>query len=206
MSTQRTFLRHPLVIAATALGLMVVAMLNVQTFLGVGSLLGLGPGPGEDHLAPPSDLAETVQEAMQAGRAGRRVSAAQQGSGSGLVRDPFTGSAPAAAVRPPAPRRTEQRQRVKPLVCTAVFLGGPRPLALIDDETFGPGDKVRGLEVVGIDAEGVRLQRTDGSDIHLEVSSGESAPAQYHLVTGVRGRNEQTETPPAGSSANEGTE
>lgn len=206
MSTERRFLRHPLVIAGAALGLIVVGMLNFHTFLGVGSLLGLGPGHGETHLVPPPDLDDAVQEAMRASRLERRAAMAQQGAGSALARDPFTGATPAVVARQPATPRREQRQRARPLVCTAVFLGGHRPQALIDGETYGPGDKVRGLEIRRIDAEGVWLRRPDGSDVHLEVASAQSAADRYHLVTGVRSERERARTRPAGSSANEGTE
>lgn len=206
MSTDRKLLKQPLVIAGAAMGLIVVALLNFHTFLGVGGLLGLGSGHGEVHMAPPPDLADAVRDAMHTGRSQRPVSAAQQGSGPGLARDPFTGGVPVATIQQPAARRTEQRPRVRPLVCTAVFLGGHRPQVLIDDETYGPGDKVRGMEVVSIDAEGVWLRRPDGTEIHLDVASTESSPAGYHLITGVRGADDRAGTGSAGSSANEGTE
>ncbi len=212
MSTGRTVLRHPLVIAGAALGLILVALLNIHTFAGVGDLLGIGSGRRDTHLAPPPDLAAFVQDAVRADRPRRLPALAGLGSGLELARDPFRDVAGAVAAAPPSRPETEttrpQRRAAadRPLVCSAVFLGGARPQALIDGETFGPGDTVRGLEITRIDTDGVWLQRPDGSLLHLDLGPAASSTGSYPLVIDAREGSRSAPTALAGSRTTGGSE
>jgi hypothetical protein len=195
MSTGRTLLRHPLVIAGAALGLVTVAVINVQTFAREGKVLGFGPGRGETHLTPPADLADVVQQAVQQERRARQAALGGQATGAPLTRDPFTAAPVGPAPAPVATARTARpAATARPLTCTAIFLGGSRPQALIDDETYGPGDRVRGYEILHIDTEGVRLRRPDGTTFHLSVGPARADSTGYHLVTRVREKNERAAT------------
>lgn len=205
MSTGRTLLRHPLVIAGAALGLVTVAVINVQTFARDGKVLGFGSGRGETHLTPPSDLADVVQDVVRQERQGRPVALGGQATSTPLTRDPFAGTPVHQERVTPPPTRTGRPPTVaRPFVCTAVFLGGNQPQALIDDETYGRGDRVRGLEILNIDAEGVLLRRPDGSAFHLSVGPARDDSTGYHLVTRVRGAIEQASTRLTATDTSEG--
>jgi hypothetical protein len=188
MSTSHSKLRDPRVIAVVALALVGVGIANVLTFapnLAAGRKTRQAAIGG---LSVPGDL---EQLARAAGRGCAPVDSgdgsASQRHGDGdlaldALRDPFrrsgmasaTGSAvtsPARSRRPPALR------------CSAVMLGGGRPLALLNDETAGIGDRVRGWEVAHISARGVRLRR-GGEEQFLAVENPPADPSYAPPVSG----------------------
>ena len=63
------------------------------------------------------------------------------------------------------------------------MLGGNRPMAIIDSEGRHPGDKIRGLTVTDIDADGVTLTRADGTTTRLTVGVQEDENQPYRVVT-----------------------
>ena len=73
--------------------------------------------------------------------------------------------------------------------CSAIMLGGLQSMAIINGEGHHLGDKIRGMILTAIDADGVTLRKTDGSTIHLAVGVKEDNDNSYRVVT--RGR--QTE-------------
>jgi len=204
MSARKTPLKHPAVVIGVLCGLVAVGALNLQTFGPRLGLFGDRTAQPADPLIPPPDLEAVVQDAVQ--DAGRRPVATAGGSGwPAIARDPFASGAPA----PPAPAAAVRKQpdrKPDPLVCSAVLLGGARPLALIDGESHGPGDSVRGLEILTIDADGVRLRKPDGSELVLAVGPPRDEPSAYHLVTETRSAADAGQTSLAGSRSTERTE
>jgi len=181
----RSLLRHPVVIGGVVVGLLAVTVLNLRTFTPAGRLAGHGVDRAVGHLVPPSDLSDVVRDAVYGNGEGRGLAQAGNGSSPSLMRDPFSGGTVKPQVvsqakpRPRAPRAS----KAAPLVCTAVMLGGQEPLALIAGKAYGPGDKVRGLEVLAINTEGVRLRQADGDETLLAVGPGLADSTSFHVVT-----------------------
>jgi len=119
----RSPLKHPVVISGVVLGLLAVALLNLQTFMGEGKLLGRGAERSSADLAPPADLSDVVYQAVRGQAGGPRVAGAAvgPGDGSGLVRDPFSGGTvrPEATVPRVAQPRPQRAPKPKPLICAA---------------------------------------------------------------------------------------
>lgn len=158
MSSSRLKLSSPPVIAAVVVLGIAVTILNIRTF---GSKRPRRrPAPTEirvqEHPALPADLGQVVQQALDQSalpdRSGSRPAPSQ------VSRDPFqrSGHAAHAAV---APARVTAPDSLR---CAAVLLGGRRPVALIDGEAHTLGGRVRGMTIVNIDYDGVRLQTSAG--------------------------------------------
>ncbi|MBD3222918.1 hypothetical protein GF314_16945 [bacterium] len=199
----RSLLRHPAVIGGVAVGLVVIAVLNFQTFA-AGSWFGSGGGDqGADHLVPPSDLDDVVKDALRSGTRDPGLALAGSVGGPAVTRDPFTGgvaTAPVAAREPeasPRPRPSAPR----PLVCTAVMLGGESPLALVNGEAYRVGDRLRGQEIVAIETDGVTLLRDDGRQTVLAVGPPRDGDSGYHVVTETLTDEDQGSTRLAGDSS-----
>jgi len=193
------------VILGVVAGLLAVGVLNLQTFGPRLGLLGSRGDQAPDPLVPPPDL-EMVVQAARDGSGPRAFAAAGGGGAAVSMRDPFTrGAVPAAAAPAPAPSR-RRATAPAPLVCSAVLLGGERPLALIDGEPVGPGDRVRGLEILTIAADGVRLCGPDGEEITLAVGTQATADGTYHVVTGTRAAHAEGQTRLSASRSPERTE
>jgi hypothetical protein len=206
MSTRPTPLKHPAVVLGVAVGLVAVGLLNLRTFGPELKLFGARHDDRSTHLTPPDDLEDVVRSAV-AGRGPGDLALAGDGAAGTLLRDPFT----RASSRPQvAPVRTERRTRPRPAVpaleCSAVLLGGERPLALIGGESYGPGDRVRDHEILTIDADGVRLRRPDGGELVLAVGPPQTDPPAYHLVTETRNDDDAGQTRLSASRTEEGTE
>jgi hypothetical protein len=192
---------------AVACGLLAVVALNLQTF---GPRLGWLAGDDRadpDALAIPEDLDAVVHGAVRSGTPGA-VATGAAATGAAPLRDPFRAPAaprPAPARRPArAPARAAAEP--EPLRCTAVLLGGERPLALIAGATHGPGDAVRGHEILRITADGVRLRSPAGEVVDLRVGAGAEPDTTYHVVTETRGASGAGQTSLAASRTDERTE
>jgi len=180
-----SLLRHPAVIAGVVVGLLAVAMLNLRTFGPARRLAGHGVDRAVGHLVPPSDLSAVVHAAVYGGTPGRGLAQAGGGQGLGPARDPFTGATTAPRVVTPEPPRPRASRPAppQPLTCTAVMLGGARPLALMGGKAYSLGDRVRGHEVVAITTEGVRLRDTAGHETVLAVGPAPADSTSFHVVT-----------------------
>ncbi len=205
MSARRTPLKHPVVILGVAAGLLAVGVLNLQTFGPRLGLLGAGGDQAPDPLVPPPDL-EMVVQAARDGSGPRPFATAGDGGATVSMRDPFTsGPSPAPPGPAPAPSRRAPAAAA-PLVCSAVLLGGERPLALIDGHAAGPGDQVRGHEILTISTDGVTLRAPDGDQITLAVGPQTLADGAYHVVTGTRPADAGGQTRLSASRSPERTE
>ncbi len=181
----RSPLRHPAVVGGAAVGLAVIAVLNFQTFA-AGSWFGASAGdPARDHLVPPSDLDDVVQEALCGDTRDPGLALAGRVGGPAVTRDPFTGGEALATpvVRAPDAAPRPRRSAPRPLACTAVMLGGEAPLALINGEAYRLGDRVRGQAIVAIATDGVTLLRDDGHQTVLAVGPPPDGSSGYHVVT-----------------------
>lgn len=199
---KRSLLRHPAVIGGVVLGLMAVTVLNLETFA---SGRWFGPDADEasaSHLVPPADLEEVVRGAVAARNRDTGLALAGSLGGPTITRDPFTGSvaAPAPTTAKPA-SRAASRPKPAPLQCTAVMLGGRRPLALIDGESHGPGDSLGPWTIDAIDTEGVTLVRKDGRQKRLAVGPARDDEARYHVITEAEVGNDRGKTRLEDSSA-----
>lgn len=180
-----SLLRHPAVVAGVVVGLLAVIALNLRTFGPARRLAGHGIDRAVGHLVPPADLSQVVHDAVYGDDTGRGVALAGGGQGMGLARDPFSGAslAPRTVVTAPVKSHTPSKQRQEPLSCTAVMLGGARPLALVGGKAYGPGDRVRDQEVVAITTEGVRLRDRKGRETLLAVGPAPADSTSFHVVT-----------------------
>lgn len=209
MSAKRALLRNPVVVGGVVIGLAAVVLLNLKTFGSSGRMLRRCVQQAENHLAPPSDLGSIVRDAVQGDADGRRlVAQASQAGWPALGRDPFSGGTQSPTAPPATKTRTKRSRRnpTRSLTCSAILLGGSRPLALIDGASYGPGDRVRDCEVTSIDTRAVRLRRTDGREIVLEVGSPASKAENYHLVTESRANQDRGQTCLAGADRAERNE
>ena len=205
MSARRTPLKHPAVILGVAAGLLAVGVLNLQTF---GPRLGLFGSRGDqpaDPLIPPPDLEMMVKDA-RAGAEARTLATAGGGGVPATMRDPFASGPVAVTAAPERARPRPTAASPAPLVCSAVLLGGERPLALIDGHPAGPGDRVRGHEVLAVAADGVTLRAPGGEEIILAVGPQAAADGAYHVVTGTRAADEEGQTRLSASRSPERTE
>lgn len=130
----------------------------------------------EEAVYLPPDLGEMTGVAAArleggASDAGRRNRAGRATLGAGL-RDPFAADADPVP-RPAVTRKvraTGTSSRPRP-VCTAVLLGGRRPVALIDGARYHPGDRIGAYRIERIDAGGVHLAGAQGR-LYLPVGGG----------------------------------
>ncbi len=187
MSQNRPGPRQALVIAVVVAALAVVTVLNVRTF---------GPRRAErqvavataDFGASRADLDQALQAARRDLRQPPSVAAADTWPEAG--RDPF-GAARRATAPAPAPTSPPAAARPRPqpsagLVCTAVFLGGARPLALINGSTYGAGDKVAGHTVGSVTTDGITVTDAAGKETFLAVGPLTDKDGRFHVITSTR--------------------
>jgi len=165
--------------------LVAVVVLNVRTFGGRSA----GRHSSDDyqvqtHPPVPANLGLPASHTVSLQTVGREP--APTPDIDGLTRDPFFPhqAQPKTITRPQhSSSRAGTRTRSKPLTCSAIMLGGNRPMAIIDSEGRHPGDKIRGLTVTDIDADGVTLTRADGTTTRLTVGVQEDKDQAYRVVT-----------------------
>lgn len=188
-------LRDPRVVIAVAILLVVVAAVNLQTFLPRLQAGRAGETPWDpDAFVPPVDTAELTRVA-----AGRATGAVAPAAGAvamagadlgGGSRDPFRSGRPSAVapvVTPaPYPETATAAPSSAPVapgpVCTAVLCAGTRATAVIDGETREVGDAVGDWRVAAIGPAGVLLRGPRGEKV-LTVGGGGNGAARYPLVT-----------------------
>jgi hypothetical protein len=192
MSAKQVSLKSPVTIAVVIILLGGVAYLNVNTFGGMNKKSSRGYRV-QAHPSVPLDVGQlAVCEMGLPDSAHKKVSAFAVES---LQRDPFFPGQgqPKPMVQPTTKRRKKSvttRTRVKPLECTAIMLGGNQPMAIINGEGRYPGDKIRGLILTNIDADGVTFRQADGSFTHLAVGVQEDENQSFRVITRAQKRED----------------
>lgn len=179
----RSPLRHPVVIGGVVVGLLAVATLNFMTFAPDRRGRSHRGGGADGYLTPPDDLASMVDDARRGPRGPAGTGAVRASAGGELMRDPFSGVARQAPTAAPAPRRNRSRRTATALTCSAVMLGGERPVALISGRAYQPDQVVRGHTITAITADGVTLRRPDGGELVLAVGPARGDSLSFHVVT-----------------------
>ncbi len=184
-------------ITLAVLGVMLVGVvaLNISTFGGVGRAGGSARGYRlQAHPPVPSDMGRMIKYAVDSQEPERSLRTGPMITT--LDRDPFfpgkdqpkpvlnTGSGfRKGATKPSA--------GIRPLECTAIMLGGNRPMAIINGEGRYPGDKIRGMILKEVDADGVTFTKSDDSIIRLPVGVAEVENQNYRVVTRTRELDDQ---------------
>jgi hypothetical protein len=184
MPRRPTNLRDPRVVIAVAVLFLVVAAVNLQTFLPLRSLGRASATMQTAPFTPPSDAAELT-----------RLAAAH------VTGAATTDTAPAVEparqeTRPPEPRTSGEAPVPAPAVdresapvpisalptCTAILRTGARAVALIGGARRQVGDAVGAWRVAAITVDGATLKGPDGT-IFLPVGAGAGTPVRFNLVT-----------------------
>ncbi len=150
MSAARRILERPWVIAGVAVGLAVVAFLNVWTFRAEthGRYAEIAESRsvdfGTNHLSYLMDVVSVEEgEGIQA------TASAEKFRWPRGARDPFDSELLGAATAVP--------ERVETWRCDAVVLRGEDPIALVNGVPCRVGEKISGARVIAIDRLGVTL-------------------------------------------------
>jgi hypothetical protein len=80
-------------------------------------------------------------------------------------------------------RKTRPRTDRVELKCSAIFMGGKSPNALINGKILGIGDRIAGYRVAEIDAHGVELSNR-GQSLRLELKKRGTGAGPANLVFG----------------------
>ncbi len=157
MSAKSISLKSPITIVVVVFLLGAVTVLNVRTF---GPLLGRNETSAgyraQAHPPVPSDMRQLAAHETELVRSRPLRDPALMVAS--LDRDPFfpRQKQPRPVVTPTgggASGRKASAPAPKPLVCSAIMLGGRRPMAIINGEGRHPGDDIRGMILTGIDAD-----------------------------------------------------
>lgn len=199
MSAKQVSLKTPATIAVVVVLLVGVVFLNVDTFGGAGSKKSSRGYRVQAHPPVPMDAGHCV--ASKTGLVSTPSRRVGSFSTEELKRDPFyplqaqpkkvpqiTGNSPKKG----GAKRT--KTKAKPLKCSAIMLGGVKPMAIINGEGRHPGDKIRGMILTAIDADGVTLRKSSGSRVHLPVGLQESDNQSFRVVTRTHKNEDQGRT------------
>ncbi len=196
MSAKQFSRKNSITIAVVMAMLVGVVFLNVDTFGGKGGKTSRGYRL-QAHPAVPMDAGRPA--GYEAGLTDSVHNRGSKISTSRLKRDPFF---PGQAQPKPMPMpKSKHRKRpaataapVKPLVCSAIMLGGKAPMAIINGEGRHPGEMVRGMVLDAIDADGVIFRKSDGSAFHLAVGVKENKNSSFRVVTRIPKTEDQGRT------------
>ena len=180
MSAKRLNLRNPLVIAGVFVLLAVVTVINLHTF-GV-CLLRTDTGTVSRSVMPPAPVdLQLASESLT----DRSLSLPPPPlENPQLERDPFLDERVVRdAASPPVTKAVKKRTRTKPLVCSAILLGGKRPTALINGKAYGPDDVVGSYRVAEITATRVLLKKANGQVLTLLAAPELATSGSYKVVT-----------------------
>jgi hypothetical protein len=196
MSAKQASLKHPATIAVVAVLLVAVVFLNVNTF-GKG---GRKPSRGyrvQAHPPVPMDAGKLAS--YSPGRSVLDRKPVQKYSTDQLRRDPFY----QGKNRPKPMAGTMKKQKtnpkaalpkIEPLACSTIMLGGIKPMAIVNGEARFLGEKIRGMTVTNIDADGVTLLKVDGSRVLLPMGVQDDENQTFRVVTRTRESNDQGRT------------
>ncbi len=197
MSRSTVSLRHPLVILVVVLLLVVVVGFNLMTFKPDWLSWNRDDDLSADDEILYNELDRATQivadekDALKNRLEQEWASGNWQAAGTDLGRDPFQGlRAPKAKPTAPAPSR---KQKAKPLICTAVVLGGNNPTVMINGKAHHVGQKVRGYKIISVRDDGVWLNRS-GKNLFLPVGSAAVETDVYPVVTKLPDASEQGRT------------
>lgn len=198
MSAKQISLKSPATIAVVVVLLVAVVGLNIQTFGGRPGGHNTSRGYRvQAHPPVPSDVTSLVNRDVA-----KALIQGRQSATTGvqhLGRDPFfeRKNQPQAQPKTRVKRKSGSSavaSRAKPLQCSAIMLGGKNPMAIIDGEGRYPGDKIRGMTLVGIDADGVTFKKSNGSTTHLAVGVQDDKNSSFRVVTRARKSGDQGQT------------
>lgn len=184
-SGKRPGLSHPAVIGVVVVLMAAVVVLNVRTFGSRSARNQRSVTAEVSAEGVPGDLDRLLERSAAAGLA---TSEAGWGKAPDVRRDPFSDEIltekPAPRVpRTAGPSRSRSRSDSQ-LVCSAVMLGGKRPLAWINGRKVGVGEVVSGWRVTAIDPDGPHLQAGRDKQLFLPVGGGDKGNQKYRVVTG----------------------
>ncbi len=193
MSAKQISLKSPITIGVVMVLLVAVGYLNVSTFGGKRSGVFRGYRV-QAHPPVPADAGRLAAFSETSAVLGDKMASAY--TADGLERDPFQwGKSRPKSVPKPVVKRSRKtkvvRKKAKALQCSAIILGGIKPMAIIDGEGRYQGEKVRGMILASIDADGVTFRKADGSTMHLVVGVKEDDENSFRVVTRSR-ENEDT--------------
>lgn len=194
MSAKQVSLKSPVTIAVVTVLLVGVVFLNLNTFGGKGGKTSRGYRV-QAHPPVPMDVRQLVSCETNFQGAGRASAISMEN----LERDPFFPdqtqpvSVMASTVRRSS-KRSQRKPKAKPLECSAIMLGGVQPMAIISGEGRHPGDKIRGMVLSAIDADGVTFIKANGSSFRLPVGVQEDNKDSFRVVTRVQNTDEQGRT------------
>jgi len=197
MSAKQVSLKSPVTIVVVMVLLVGVVALNVSTFGGSGRKNTSRGYRVQAHPPVPMDAGQLAgYQARLVKSPAERVAVS---SVDGLQRDPFfpllAQPKPVVKVARTATKKTSaRRQKSKPLKCTAIMLGGAQSMAIINGEGRHPGDKIRGMTLTAIDADGVTFRKSNGSRVHLPVGVQEDKSQSFRVVTRTQKKDDQGRT------------
>ncbi len=198
MSAKQANKKLPITIAVLLVMMVGVIALNINTFGGQNQDGNFGTGYRlQAHPPVPSDMGKMVKFAVDIDYSDQSSESRTVVSTSG--RDPFFPSKaqPKTVVRQAANHAqvaSKSRPKIKALNCSAVMLGGISSLAIINGEGYRLGDKIRGMTLHLIDADGITFQKSNGSFKRMNVGIQESDTEKYRVVTRIRGSYDQGRT------------
>ena len=191
MSAKQVSLKSRGTIAVVLLLLVAVVYLNVNTFGGGQNKNSRGYRVQAHPPVPMDAVKEASFEAGTVSFSNHRPSAFLIEK---LHRDPFSPGKKTAKIKhqrvsSSSKSLKKSQPKAKNLICTAIMLGGTQPMAIINGEGRYPGEKIQGMVLKAIDADGVTLQKAGGATVHLPVGVQEDKNPSFRVVT----RNEKTE-------------
>lgn len=198
MSARSISLKSPVTIVVVVALLGAVTALNIKTFGGrFGRPDSTRSYRMQAHPPVPSDVRQLVVHEADLARS--QIPRDTKLRVASLDRDPFfpPQKQPRPVVMPvarPSVKKKVVQKPENPLECSAIMLGGQRPMAIINGEGRHPGDTIRGMTLTGIDADGVTLKKSDGTLSRLPVGVMENSEDRYRLVTRTRKNNDQGRT------------
>ena len=196
MSAKQANKKLPVTIAVVTVLLVGVVVLNLRTF---GAVAHRSAPEYRLQASPPvpDDVAQMVRSAVE-------VKESTIATGGGVIlatsdRDPFYPErAQPKPVKKVGPQKNHSRvksgRRIKALECSAIMLGGQRPMAIINGQGHYPGDKIRGLVLEEIDPDGVTFRQADGKAKRLKIGMKENENQMYRVITRVMENEDQGHT------------
>ncbi len=196
MSAKQVSLKSPVTIAVVVVLLGAVVFFNVKTFGGRGDDSSRGYR-AQAHPPVPMDVGRLADYQVEVPVS--RYNSTRPLPAINLSRDPFlSGRTKTIVQTSPYPkhgnRPGKRTRKIKSLQCSAIMLGGVKPMAIINGEGRYPGDQIRGMTLATIDADGVTLNKPDGTTTHLKVGVKKDKNASFRVVTGIRESESQGRT------------
>ncbi len=175
MSAKSLSLKSPAVIAVVLVLMAAVAVLNIRTFGSKKHKGGATRARAQAYPVLPGDLGDLVHQASLDLRGGWQDAVATEANPENPVRDPFREQHLYQAKSQKIRRHKKVHPRVKKTQlpsCTAVLLGGQKPMALIGGRSYGENDEISGYKILRITTSGVLLADKSGHAKTLVIGNG----------------------------------